>query len=581
MRTYGVTLLILSILIVRDAAVDSTKVCAASPGELTATRTKTSARDDETVMLLNALLPEASGDARARALRHLAKSQDKRFIAPLIDLMRFVNAHEEYVAILQALQTLTGERVDESENPWEALTVWYGAHTELQPPHGYTAWKGELHAQRIDPRFRQFLYDGAPSAVRVEEVVWGGIKVDGIPALVNPRMRPAAEAEYLSDDEPVFGVSINGDSRAYPLRILDWHEMANDVVDGRPVALAYCTLCGSGILYDATAAGQTYVFGSSGFLFRSNKLMYDRATYTLWNQLTGEPVIGKLVGRNIKLTVLPIVVTSWGEWRRQHPDTKAVDLDTGYERPYQVGATYGRYFASPDTMFPVWRQSRALAKKARIFAIQIDGRAKAYPLDALNREGGVVNDTLGSRPLVVMYRDAVGRVPLPESWQAALRRHGGTDATIALANDLSLDAARAVLTEHPSLVSDMTVEVLLAMPTEARLTLLSERTSNEQRGSRARAGMFTPDLRNEVAQRGLIGETRAYERGAHTFTASRSKEELIDERAAPWRATEDALVAPDGERLARLGGHLAYWFGWFSFYPQTELYLNQTTRAPP
>jgi len=287
------------------------------------------------------------------------------------------------------------------------------------------------------------------------------------------------------------------------------------------------------------------------------------------------------VGRKIKLTVLPIVLTSWGEWRRQHPDTKAVDLNTGYERPYQVGATYGRYFASPDTMFPVWRQSRALTKKARIFAIQINGQAKAYQLDALNREGGVVNDTLGSRPLVVMYRDAVGRVPLPESWQAALRRHGGADATIALANDISLDAARAVLTAHPSLVSDMTVEVLLAMPTEARLTLLSERTSNERQGSRARAGMFTPDLRNEVAQRGLIGETRAYERGAHTFTASRSKEELIDERAAPWRLTEDALIAPDGERLARLGGHLAYWFGWFSFYPQTELYLNQTTLAPP
>lgn len=109
-------------------------------------------------------------------------------------------------------------------------------------------------------------------------------------------MRLATEADYLSDHEPVFGVSINGDQRAYPLRILDWHEMANDVVGGRPVARAYCTLCGSGILYDATAAGQTYVFGSSGFLFRSNKLMYDRTTNTLWNRLTGEPVIGKLVG---------------------------------------------------------------------------------------------------------------------------------------------------------------------------------------------------------------------------------------------------------------------------------------------
>ena len=279
-----------------DHAVADSATSTQHPTVDATTTAKSDGVGSETALLLHALLPEASGDARARALRNLAQSQDKRFIAPLIDLMRFTNVREEYVAILQTLRTLTGERVDEWENPWEALTVWYGAHAALQPPHGYTAWKGELHAQRIDPRFRQFLYDGAPIAVHVEEVVWGGIKVDGIPALVNPRMRLATEADYLSDHEPVFGVSINGDQRAYPLRILDWHEMANDVVGGRPVALAYCTLCGSGILYDATAAGQTYVFGSSGFLFRSNKLMYDRTTNTLWNRLTGEPVIGKLVG---------------------------------------------------------------------------------------------------------------------------------------------------------------------------------------------------------------------------------------------------------------------------------------------
>ena len=550
------------------------------PATNAATNVTQAAADDETAALLKALLPNAGTEARERALREITKSKDRRFIAPLLDILRFVSTREEYLAVAQTLRALSGEKIEEVEDSWEGLTVWYGEHTELQPPPGYTGWKGELHAQLIDPRFRQFLYDGAPASVRVEEVVWGGVRVDGIPALVNPKLRAAADADYLTDLEPVFGVSINGDNRAYPLRILDWHEMANDVVGGRAVALAYCTLCGSGVLYDATVKGQTFVFGSSGFLMRSNKLMYDRATNTLWNQLTGEPVIGKLVGSKIKLTVLPVVLTSWGEWKREHPDTKVVDLNTGYERPYQVGATYGRYFASPGTMFPVWRQSRALPRKARIYAIQIEGWAKAYPLDALNRAGGVVNDTLGSRPLVVQYRDAVGRVPLPPKLLAALQRERGGEK-MTLANDLTLEAARAILKAQPELISELTAEVLLAMPTEARLTLLNERTSDERQGSNAARGMFAPDLRNEVAQRGLIGETRAYERGAHTFKNSKSKDELLDERGLVWRVTEDALIAPDAERLTRLGGHLAYWFGWFSFYPQTEIYASTATTLAP
>ena len=192
--------------------------------------------------------------------------------------------------------------------------------------------------------------------------------------------------------------------------------------------------------------------------------MYDRGTNTLWNQLTGEPVIGKLAGSNIKLTVLPDVLTSWGEWRRQHPDTKVLDIKTGFDRPYQVGATYGRYFGSPGTMFPVWPQSKLLPKKERIFAIQSSGRAKAYPLDALNRSGGVVNDTLGSLPLVVIYRDAVGRVPLPSDWVTALHEVRGGKSQITNANDLAVGDARAVLKKHPALLKDMNANFLLAMP---------------------------------------------------------------------------------------------------------------------
>jgi hypothetical protein len=209
------------------------------------------------------------------------------------------------------LETLSGQSFGEN---WFAWIEWYGT-TSYTPPSGFTSWKGRILGV-LDPGFADFLQDEFPSTIRVEEILWGGVLVDGIPALSNATMIPADESTYMEPDEPVFGISINGDHRAYPLRILDWHEMANDVVGGVPVSLAYCTLCGSGIAFDGRASnGETYTFGSSGFLFRSNKLMYDRETRTLWNQLTGEPVLGKLVGTGIKLDLLPVVLTSWEPWQ--------------------------------------------------------------------------------------------------------------------------------------------------------------------------------------------------------------------------------------------------------------------------
>src|SRR5262249_22543445 len=154
----------------------------------------------------------------------------------------------------------------------------------------------------------------------------------GIPALDQPKMIPAADAGYLNADDPVFGVEINGDARAYPLRIANWHEMVNDVVGGVPVSLAYCTLCGAGILFDGRVAGRAepFNFGSSGLLYRSNKLMYDRQTDSLWNQFTGRPVMGRLTGSRIELKVLPVVLTSWSQWRAHHKDTLVLSLETGF-----------------------------------------------------------------------------------------------------------------------------------------------------------------------------------------------------------------------------------------------------------
>jgi hypothetical protein len=447
--------------------------------------------DEEATRVMTLLSDGTETEAR-EALEAILAAGDSRFTAVFIELMR---ASQIGLTIragnqdsIQALEILSGQTYG---GDWPAWVAWYGM-TDLLPPPGFTGWKGRLLGQ-IDPGFEAFLYDYAPANIRVEEIQWGGVHVDGIPALDNADMIPAIQAIYLEPDEPVFGISINGDSRAYPLRILDWHEMANDVVGGVPLSLAYCTLCGAGIAFDGrTSDGTTYNFGSSGFLFRSNKLMYDRQTRTLWNQLTGEPVLGELVGSGIKLDLLPVLVTTWEAWLAQHLDTVVLSTDTGYSRPYYPGAAYGDYFAAEDTMFPVWQRSDLLGTKDRIYALQIDDIPIAYPLEVLAAEG-VVNDTVGDTPLVLV-------------------------------------TARG----------DITVD-----------------------GTNQRVGSVTYNAG---------GEVRAYNRGSETFSPGPDPDTVSDSAGKTWLITEDALMGPDGTQAPRINGHLAYWFGWYAFFPNTLIY---------
>lgn len=446
--------------------------------------------DDEEIQnhILDLLSPNIGINQAARSA--LFNSRDPRVIPVAIEMLRatqirMVRGQPEYYGLV--LNKLTGE--DYGLN-WAEWVEWYGA-TDIEPPPGFTEWKGRL-LSIIDPGFGEFLYAGAPARIRVEEIQWGGVLVDGIPALDNSPMISPAGADYLEPQDAVFGLEINGDARAYPLRIMDWHEMANDVVGGVPVSIAYCTLCGAAVAYDGRATnGETYDFGSSGFLFRSNKLMYDRQTRTLWNQLTGRPVLGPLVEEDVQLTVLPIVLTSWEAWQAQHPDTQVLDIDTGFDRPYEAGAAYADYFSAQDTMFPVWQRADLLETKAQIYALNIGGVPKAYPVDVLAAER-VVNDELAGVSVVL--------VSAPES-----------------------------------------IEVV-------------------------------SDYRGEPLRYSAGVEVRAYERGAHTFTLGEMVDMLVDENGDSWQITEAELVGPNGETLPRLGGHLAYWFGWFAFYPQTLLY---------
>lgn len=341
-------------------------------------------------------------EIRARARDLLIRRGELSITPALVDSVFFNSAgRRETVAVLEHL---LGEKHGPSFNKW-IETI--GRREDIVAAPGYMKFKSRLFA-RIDPALAAFLREDAPRTIRPQEIVWGGVKKDGIPALDHPDFIDAASATWMTDDELVFGVSIKGDVRAYPERILAWHEMVNDIVGEIPVSLSYCTLCGSAILYDGRAShGKSYTFGSSGFLYRSNKLMYDRQTQTLWSQLTGEPVLGPLVSRRIApLRVLPLLSTTWREWLTRNPGTRVLSLRTGHVRDYRPGAAYGKYLASPGTMFPVWKKAPdTLEVKEWVLVVNVEGSRKIYPIDELQR-AGLVHDRIGVHEVVLVMERA-------------------------------------------------------------------------------------------------------------------------------------------------------------------------------
>ncbi len=300
---------------------------------------------------------------------------------------------------LAILRRRTGQTFGSDANEWYAW-IWRtnpGTHPD------YALFKAALY-QLVDPRFRQYFDPKPPSTIRLDEIRWGGVRRDGIPPLQKPKMISVEEATYLEDDNVVFGIEINGDARAYPKRILAWHEMFRDTVGGRSVNGVYCTLCGSMILYDTVVDGVHHELGTSGFLYRSNKLMYDHATKSLWSTLAGRPVVGALVGKQIELERLHVVTTTWSEWRKRHPQTLVLSLETGHRRDYGEGVAYRDYFSHDDLMFTVPHTDLRLKNKDEVLALQwrdSPGEQLAISADFL-KENLIHHDSLGGLAFVVL-----------------------------------------------------------------------------------------------------------------------------------------------------------------------------------
>lgn len=315
--------------------------------------------------------------------------------------------------IQQELGPLTGYRTHD----WYKV-LWNSENFE--PDSSYHLFKATLY-KVIDKRFERYFQDREQhTRIRLDEVLWGGVVQDGIPPLRNPEMINVAEATYLDDDNIVFGIEINGDVRAYPKRILAWHEMFTDTIGGVDIAGVYCTLCGTVIPFKTEFKGKKYELGTSGFLYRSNKLMYDQATQTLWSTTRGTPVIGPLVDQGIELEYEAVVTTTWGEWKKRHPNTTVLSLNTGHQRDYGEGVAYNEYFNTDNLMFRTPFEDNRLKNKQEILALRFPASPKqqlAIDTDFLNKNPLYKNRIGAQKFIVLTDKSGANRVFDPQNIQ--------------------------------------------------------------------------------------------------------------------------------------------------------------------
>ena len=244
-------------------------------------------------------------------------------------------------------------------------------------------------------------FDLSDSLVPVDEIHLGGPSRDGIPAIDRPKFVSAKEADFVEAEDQVLGLVRNGEAKAYPIPIMNWHEIVNDRVGAERVAVTYCPLCGTGVAFASEVGGRSLSFGVSGLLYNSDVLLYDRETESLWSQLRKQAVTGPMKGR--KLKALPLTHTTWRAWRREHPDTLVLSTDTGKPRDYSRDP-YGGYDKERGLYFPVSAKSKRYHPKERVLGVEIDSRFKAYPFAELSRTGErEIRDEFAGRELRVQF----------------------------------------------------------------------------------------------------------------------------------------------------------------------------------
>lgn len=245
-------------------------------------------------------------------------------------------------------------------------------------------------------------FDLSKALVPVEEIMRGGPPRDGIPAIDKPVFVSFRNAGFLKPDDRVLGIVLSGTARAYPIKILNWHEIVNDAIGNVHFAITYCPLCGTGVAFSADIRGRNHVFGVSGLLYNSDVLLYDRKTESLWSQIMGQAVSGPLKGH--RLEMLPLQHTTWRDWIRKYPDSTVLSTKTGFARDYDRNP-YAGYERSTRLYFDVSHTPPGTYHpKERVLGLQAGKVFKAYPFVELNSYGKTeFKDSVNGRQFTIFW----------------------------------------------------------------------------------------------------------------------------------------------------------------------------------
>lgn len=248
-----------------------------------------------------------------------------------------------------------------------------------------------LRTDAFSSEFNNFKID--KPLIPVHEIHHGGPPRDGIPAIDEPKFISADEARYMADTDRVLGLIINRQAKAYPVKILNWHEIVND----KEAVISYCPLCGTGMAFKSSGMD----FGVSGLLYNSDMLLYDRQTESLWSQIMTQAINGPLKGK--KLEMLVVDHTSWQNWKEQHPDTRVLSNKTRYSRDYSK-SPYGNYESSEQLYFPVNQRSKQFHPKEKVIGIELNGKYKAYAFSELDQSASpIITDIFSGLSVEIQF----------------------------------------------------------------------------------------------------------------------------------------------------------------------------------
>lgn len=255
--------------------------------------------------------------------------------------------------------------------------------------------EGSGHKNRIQ-------FDLSKAVIPKKEILSGGPPKDGIPAISNPILISVKEATYLKPDDRIIGFVHNQIARAYPLKILNYHEIVNDLVGEIPLAITYCPLCDSVAIFDRRTELGERELGVSGLLYNSNVLMYDRSkkTESLWSQVKAKGVSGP--GADKSLKTLPVELTTWSNWTERYPNTKVLSRKTGHKRDYSKNP-YKSYFSHERLMFPARPKSKKLHQKERVLGVWAGNVLRAYPTSAFSNKRNRIEDTIDGKNIVIKF----------------------------------------------------------------------------------------------------------------------------------------------------------------------------------